>query len=493
MLLVLQLALGLVYLKTVPRFFNDEAWEASIGHSLAAEGSLRHGIIEGWGGMHVKFVQNQVVLPFVTAAIYRVAGFGIVTSRLASVLMSLLAVAGVYGAMRRWFGDTQGFWISLATVLHPWFFEISRRVRPEIYFIALAMAAVWCWLHPARRAAWPAAAGLLAGLAGLAHPTGLVLVFAVGAAMLICRRRPGRGRACAWAAAGFVLAVAPYVLYVLHATADPRVSFFVQMGGGKGILTACPAAVLAGELKRWGSFFRWPTGAPLAALLLLAWLAAWWRSSRADKTIATAVVLFAAAMPFTTVNLTSRYLIALVPLLAALLVRLVVRLAGAEPQRRPWRVACGLAAALLYAGMGAGAISLMLWRLRSADLTRPLDRVARVTGREGRVFGEMVFWMGRERYRYGPFPLRYDGKWIQTVEMVRRHRFDYAVRTAWWFSTSHGVADPPQSMPADRPARADRVIDEVCRRYGTKVAEFRDRDFGPIEVYRLNWDDPAPP
>lgn len=61
-----QLGLGLIYLKTVPRFYNDEPWEASLGYSLAYEGVLRHGIIEGWGGIHVRFVQNQVIQPFVS-------------------------------------------------------------------------------------------------------------------------------------------------------------------------------------------------------------------------------------------------------------------------------------------------------------------------------------------------------------------------------------------------------------------------------------------
>jgi 4-amino-4-deoxy-L-arabinose transferase-like glycosyltransferase len=490
-LVLLQAVVGAIYLGTVPRFFNDEAWEASLGHSVAFEGRLRHGFIEGWGGMDVHFVQNQVILPFVTAGVYRIAGFSIVTSRAASLLVSVLAVVCIYGAMRRLFGARQAFWMAALTIAHPWFFEISRRVRPEIYFVALAAGAGWCWVRSTtdapRRSA--AAAGILAGLAALAHPTGGVLCVSLGVAAAIWLRGEKAGRRAAWAVAGVVLAVLPYVIYVVWACADPRVNFLEQMRGGQPAAGASLVGAVAGEATRWGHFFQWPLGAPLGAVMLLAWAAAWRGSTRADKMLATTIVVFAVAMPFTTVNLTSRYLVALTPLFVALLIRLVARIAGTSAQR-PGRArlvgAAGIVA--VYALMSAGAIGLMFHRLRGADFTRVVDRIASVTGSEDRVIGDLAFWMSKGKLNYGPFPLTHE--WVQTPEMVRPCGFRYAVRAAWRMSTSHGISVPPEKMPDWRDEK-DRAIDEICRRFGRKVDAFRDPHFGPIEIYELDW--PASP
>jgi len=486
-LVLLQAAVGAIYLGTVPRFFNDEAWEASLGHSLAYEGRLRHGFIEGWGGMHVHFVQNQVVLPFVTAAAYRIAGFSILTSRAASLMVSMLAVVCIYGAMRRLFGARQAFWIAALTIAHPWFFEVSRRVRPEIYFLALAAGALWCWVRSAtdapRRSA--AGAGVLAGLAVLAHPTGGVLCASLGVAAGICLRSAGTARRLAWVVGGGVLAVLPYAVYVMWACGHPDVNFLEQMRGGQPMGGFSLLDSLGREARRWGGFFLWPRGAPLAGIMLLAWLGAWWRSSRAEKMPATAIGLFALAMPFTTVNPTSRYLAGLSPLFVALLIRLVARIAGTSSQQAGRARLVGAAGVVVvYATLSAGAIGLMVHRLRGADFERVIDRVASVTGSEDRVLGDLAFWMGTGTLNYGPFPLTHE--WVQTVDMVRPMGFRYAVRAAWRFGTSHGISTPPETMPDWRDEK-DRAIDDICRRFGRKVDEFRDPHFGPIEIYELDW------
>ena len=36
--------------------------------------------------------------------------------------------------------------------------------------------------------------------------------------------------------------------------------------------------------------------------------------------------------------------------------------------------------------------------------------------------------------------------------------------------------------------RIDKLGDQLCRVYGTKVDEFYDPHYGPIEIYRLGWD-----
>jgi hypothetical protein len=485
----LQLALALPYLQTVPRFYNDEAWEASLGRTLAFEGALRHGFVGGWGGMDVHLVQDRIVLPFVCAGIFRIAGVGVVTSRLGAVLTSVLAVICTYGVMRRWFGARSALWIGLATVAHPWFFEISRRVRPEIYLVALAMGGLWCLLHATESGRWWSAllAGLLAGLAALAHPTGLVLVFAMACGVLIWTEHRRRLFAVRWSAIGFLAAVAPYGVYVLWAIQDPRVDFFVQNQGNKPLVSADVAALAAGELKRWSHFFQWPKGAPLAAVLLTGWVAGWHRSRGGDKSVATIVVVFAAILPITTVNTTSRYLVTIVPLLAALVVRLVERCVRQRlaPRQtwRGWRMAVGLGAAGVYTATAIGGIALMFHRLHDADVNRVLAQVASIVGPDKRVYGPPILWMGKTRYRYkfGPYPVAANQQVV--FDAVCQQRFDYAVRPSWPLWSSHGIAKPPRSMP---PFDHQRVIDRVCSQLGAKVAEFWAPGYGAFEVYRLD-------
>lgn len=483
-LVLVQLALGMIYLKTVPRFYNDEAWEASLGYNVANEGSLRHGIIEGWGGMHIHFVQNQVVMPFVLAAIYKIAGFGIAESRAGSVLMSVLAVVSTYFVTRKLFGGRQAFVTGLMLTLYPWFFEVSRRVRPEIYYIAIGMTALWCLLEAIEtnsksKMVW---AGILAALAALTHPTGLVLVGTIFvAAMSWFGSRGKQLRLVVATAGGFFIAIVPYIIYVLWAVQNPEVSFIEQMQGGSPVVKTMVRSITA-EIKRWAAFLQWPKGIPYALMLAGGLGLAWYKSGRAEKFVATVIVLFAVAMPFTTVNATGRYLVALTPFVCVLMVQMIFRVVGGKlyfrAKRLRWVV--GMSIGAVYAAISLTAIAVLVYKLHNADFGKVIDRIASVTGSKSKIYGEMVFWMGRDKLNYGPFPLDY--KWEQSMEMVEQQRFDYAVRCGVVFSSSGGISQPPQTMPPF----GKNTIDKVCQTYGTLVDSFRDPYFGPMEIYRLD-------
>ena len=223
----------------------------------------------------------------------------------------------------------------------------------------------------------------------------------------------------------------------------------------------------------------------MVAIMVASWLLAWYRSASADKALATITGLFVIILPFASINTAGRYLVALAPFFCALMVRLVSRIMAGHG-RYKFRLVVSASIVIVYLSMSITAISIMFYRLHGADFDRVLDRIASVVGREGHVYGEKLLWMGHDRYRYGPFPADYSVKpWRQTIDMVSKHRFDYAVRSAWSLAGSYGVASPPAAMPDFRPAY---TIDQVCERFGTKIDEFRDPYFGPFEIYKLNWD-----
>jgi hypothetical protein len=488
LLVVLQLVLGMVYLGTVPRIHVDEVWDSSLGYNLAHQGALKHPFIEGFGGMHISFIQSRVVLPLVCAAIFKIADYSILTSRIGSVLFGLLAVVGIYAVMRRWFGEKQAFWITLVTIVSPWFFEAGRRARPEIYYTALALVFLWLVViyfdSGSRQSAF--FAGAIAGLSALTHPNGIIIVFSISvAAILWCRSR-SIGRLILWACVGFLLVILPYIFYVFQATQNPEVNFAEQMQ-----VNLLHKSVLYREISRWGSFLQWPAGIPLAIIVLVSWILAWYRSSAADKMLATITVLFVLILPFASVSRTARYLVVVVPFFCALVVRLIWRVIEGEgvvwQQRHKTRLAIGVGMAVVYLSMCFVYIGLMFYFLRGADFTKVVNRVASVVGPDSRVYGNPVFWVGHERYRYGPYMIEYgDVRLKKAIDIVRKHKFDYAVKTNWLIAPPRGFRRLSDVMP---PFRDDCLGDWVCRKFGTKVDEFYDPYYGPIEIYKLNWDD----
>lgn len=487
-LIVLQIALGLICLKTVPRLYIDEVWDSSLGYSLAYSGELRHQFIEGFGGMQIHFVQPRVILPIVCAVIFKIAGYSILASRIGSLIFSLLAVVCLYALMRRWFGGKQAVCIVIATILHPWFFTASRTIRPEIYCMALSLATLWCMAYSFDAGSWWAAllAGILAALAVLAHPLGLMIDAAVIASVVIWMRNRKAWRLALWGCLGFVAVISPYIIYVLWSIQAPGVNFFEQMHSGWGQ----KSTLIAGEISRWENFLQWPKGIPLAVIMFASWFLAWHRSTYADKILATTIGLYAIILPLSSTNTAGRYLVAVTPLFCALMTRAVWRVTtGQTVLLQNWskfRFIVGTGVAIIYVSMCITAISMMIYRLHGADFEKVITRIASTIGRENSVYGEGIFWLGHDRYHYGPYPV--DASTIplrQTVDMIRKYRFDYAIRAAWSFASSYGVASPPVAMPD---FHLSLTIDQVCERFGTKVDEFRDPYFGPIEVYKLNWD-----
>jgi len=415
--------------------------------------------------------------------------YSIGASRIGSVIFGVMAIVILYSLMRRWFDEKQAFLIGLATIIHPWFFEVSRRARPEIYYIALGLVFLWLMVvfFDTGSRVTGFLAGVAAGLCALTHPNGLILVFSISCGAVVWLRTRAIGRLIAWGSVGFVIVILPYVIYVFWAIRDPQVSFVEQMQAGM-----LHSFLVSGEIVRWKSFLQWPKGLPLGVIMVVSWIAAWRRSSAADKTVATIIALFVLILPFASVNRTPRYLATTIPFFNALMVRLIWRIRAGEVRiwgHRPrLRLAVGTGVAVVYVSICITAISLMLWCLHRADLQKVIERVALVVGPEGRVYGDPIFWVGHNKYRYGPYLITFEGiPLIDAVKTMRQHDFDYVIRTAWLIGPHKGFASPPRSMPA---FREGHLGDYLCRRFGTKTDEFRDPYYGPIDIYRLDWNRP---
>jgi hypothetical protein len=199
-------------------------------------------------------------------------------------------------------------------------------------------------------------------------------------------------------------------------------------------------------------------------------------------------------MSFTTINPTGRYLAAIVPFFSALIVRLIWRtITGGSVILQNWRrtrLAIGICAVIVYSLTCISAIALLFYRFSGADVYRVVYRVASVVEPDSQVYGDPMLWFGNEKYQYGPWLYISENEPITVREAVNwalKHRFDYAVRTAWKTTTPIGTERPPRLMPD---FHTGKLCDHLCRIFGTKVDEFYDPYYGPIEIYRLDWNRP---
>ena len=491
-LCAVQLLLGIFYLGSVPRIYMDEAWDASIGYELAQTGVLRHPFIHNFGGMDVYFVQPRVLLPIVCAGVFKFTGYSIIFSRLPSVLMGVLAVIALYHIAEKFFGSRQSFFITLALIVNIWFWINSRRCRPEIYYAAMALLFLWLVISYFRqvRALMAFLAGITAALASLSHPNGFIIVAAISISWIIWKERPHLYKFVIWSLAGFVLTILPYVIYVFWASGQPNVSFLEQ--NQMGLLYN---SVISREIVRWRSFFQLPFGIPIALVMFAGWLAAWWKSTAEDKFAATIVTVYILILPLFSVNQFPDYLVAVIPFFGILVVRLVYRLheftCFDNSKKLYWTIKSAII--LIYIISSLPPIMLLLYKQHGADFNRVIDEVAKVGGPKKRVYADPVFWVGHDRYIYGPYLIRYDYRTYFRINTAFKDRlqwaysqsFDYVIRTSWDYGRPpQGFRKIPNKMPD---LNNNDFSGFLCKRFGTKVYEFYNEQYGPVEIYKLNW------
>ena len=487
LLCAIQFLLGIFYLGAVPLFCGDEAWDASIGCEFAKTGVLRHPFIHNFGGMEVYFVQPRVLLPLICAGVFKLADYSIAVSRLPSLLFGVLAVVALYRIAERFFGNKQSFLICLAVIINPCFWIDSRRCRPEMYYAALALLFLWLVVLYFRcsRAFVAFLAGIIAALAILSHPNGLIITAAISISWIVWKEKPHLFKFVMWALAGFVLAILPYIVYVFWATRHPDVSFLKQMR-----IHCAYSSEIVGiirEATRWRIFLQLPLGIPLGLVMFAGWLVAWWKSTAEDKFTATVVTVYVLALPFLTVNIIPDYLIAVVPFFCVLIVRLVYRLNEFDFLSGSARM-CYIArilVILIYVVSSLSPIMFMLYRQHDADFNKVVDEVAKVVGPKARVDAISPFWIGCNRYIYGPYLMTYSGavSLKDALQWVYSQSFDYSIRTVW-NGDPLGFKKLPNKMPQ---FRSYFLTDNLCKMFGTKVHEFYNEYYGPVEIYKIDW------
>jgi len=435
--------------------------------------------------MEVHYLPNRLTLPFFCAGIFKLAGCTVFTGRLGSQFLALAATAVLYSLTSRWFGYKQAFVITLLCIVQPWFFQTSRFIRPEIYYCALSL--VYCLLlvlyfeSKSRLKAF--GCGLTAGVLALTHINGLLLALAVSIAALIWLRSKGLPRLLLWGTVGFALVVLPYLVYLCWAARQEGVNIWQQMQTANFLKSP-----IRRELGRWKRFLVFPTLLPLGFIMFAGWVASWYRSSRQEKFAAAVVAIYPALLLLASVNGDERYLAATVPYWSILVGRLIWRTAnwsyGFGPRLRPG-IALAVCIAVTYVGTSAALVGHTLFSLRNARFDKVVDKIAAVIEPGAKVYADPIFWFARDKLNYGPYLISFEKMKLKDyVRWWRSKRFEYVVRTSWYVGPPVWAQKPGEQMPDFRETSG---CDNVCRLFGTKIEQFRDLYYGPIEIYELDW------
>lgn len=174
-------AISLSQLAVYPPVHEDEPWIASTGWQLATRGVFGSPLFAGLWQMDTRYYDFLPLYPLVSAVIFRGAGVGLFQARFVSVALGILVLALTFALGKRLWNGTVGLVAALMLVVLPLtlppystgslFLDLTRMARYDILVPVCGLGALLVYLDASRSQVWLkfALAGLLTGLAGLAH------------------------------------------------------------------------------------------------------------------------------------------------------------------------------------------------------------------------------------------------------------------------------------------------------------------------------------
>jgi hypothetical protein len=504
--LALYLTVSLRHLAVVPPVYEDEPWQASTGVKLARTGVFGSDLFRGLWGSERRHYWFMPLHPLLLAATYRIAGFGLLQTRLEPVALGAATLLLTYGLGRRLFGPAVGVaavaalllvrtaGVTRSQVTGILFVDLSRIARYDALVPVLGLAALHVYLSADRRGDWRlhAAAGALAALAGLAHLYGTFWIVALGVLAVWNRSGP---RALAALAAGFAVPWCAYLAYVLGDVGDwvaqtrgyaPRFGLADPRWYWHNLL-AEPHRYGPG-LGPFGPAWALRPGFWTAAALLPASLAALARRALGGDRSARAVVVPAVALPLLfALLITSKvanYLLTVAPVAALAAGWGIVRAWRWAHARQMLAVRVALAAVCLAVGAEAGSreVALEHAAARTTPYATFIARVRREIPAGSRVLGQHSFWFGLEGFdfRSVDVPLllseaRADAPHRSAAEILDRIAPDVVL-------LDDRLRSYLDTAPASDPFPAD-FRNWMAHRHFALSATVRDRTYGTMEVW----------
>ena len=493
---VVFLATGLRHLAVVPQVYEDEPWQASTAYSLMSSGVFGSSLFAGFYNMDQRYYGFMPLHPLLLAGVFRVLGPGLAQARLETVLLTLVSLGLTFALGARLLGAWVGALAVAVLVLVRWtgltyvqlsgipLVDFARIARYDPLVPVIGLTALHVYLYArARFSPWLyVAAGVLAGLSGLAHVYGLFWV----PALFLVALFDGRRRQAGWLLLGSALPWLPYAAYVLADLPDWRGQTAIYASRFELFDPAWYLDNLAQEYHRYGPGLGPPGPGWLArpgfwlvlvvlpvALVALARRAVVECDAAARAVVVPALlfpVLFAAFIKLKLVN----YTLIELPLFA-IAVGWLVTLLWRREAVRPVVAALGLAVLL------EGGVSLLRLDTAAATMTPYPTFISQVRAylpAGSRVIGLHSYWLGLEDVDYRSFlvPLNWADEGLPLDQGLSRVGPDVVLLDA----RMRDYLDQPQ-VRADH----DRFYGWLDQHAAQRIGRIDDPTYGLMEVYRL--------
>lgn len=327
------IALNLIGLDRSPVVWIDEVTLNDPAKELALHGQFRSSVFAGKDGFGEVYLWQPPGQTLVTAAVYRLLGFGIWQTRVPVVLFGGAALLALYLLTVQLSGSRTAAAIAAVLFgLDPTFIQTARSGRMDAQCLFFALCGVYCYLRSAdaqkRSLHVLAVSGLCVGLAGVTHPVAVVWSLAMGLLIVLRGRRRLLLRFVVFGGAAGL----PSLVWLLFAMQTPDLFKAQFIAHGEGHLSA--SSLL---LRIWPEMARDASAYKRTPLLLLVYVGsfAWVCSSRpkAPRLRLRLVVLFAVPFLFNTFFMVKNVGFYFLHPFAILAVCAGLMLSGVMPQR----------------------------------------------------------------------------------------------------------------------------------------------------------------
>ncbi len=425
--LIVYLIVSLSYLRVFPIVGEDEPWIAAAPYKLATEGVYGSDLFAGYYGVERHNYQQMPLYPLLQAAVFAVAGTGVLQMRLLPVAFGFALLVVVFLVGRQAAGARAGVLaVVLLLVLRIadgggatgiLLLDRARINRYDIAVPVFGLLALWVFNRAEERRARGGyfASGVLVGLASMSHLYGIFWGPALATMLLIGRRSRVLSQPALWLLlAGVAITWLPWLAYIATGWSDftgqmrfvsPRFdlsnpSFFTgNLLHGNGPLSIDWLQRSLGEMP-WSRIGAWSAVAGLPIALATIFFTARQRSSAENPALSVAVSLVVTIALFLVLIhvKTYSYMIAVWPLGA-----LVLAIGAA----RLWQVGGLTARALLGLLIGSMAIEGAMRVTEARQMARRVTPYEWYTGDVARcipegslVLGLQHYWLGLRQYRY---------------------------------------------------------------------------------------------
>jgi len=194
---------------------------------------------------------------------------------------------------------------------------------------------------------------------------------------------------------------------------------------------------------------------------------------------------------------TSRYLVVLVPALAALVWRslpIIGSMANLPERIGPrishprWGRITFVGLLTTYGLMSVVPTAAVVIAHRNASYDRCMARITQHIPKNAAVMAHTMFWTGLHDRRFvSSIPPSFS-EWVSeddAAAFIREHRPEYVVQSSGLYSSVGGLGPRPSDL---RATVFDRACEQVAATVHSEIlTEFYDRDFGAVRAWKRTW------